>query len=52
MCKEKLCIQIFSNGFMLGKFFSIIKSDGVNFCFHRFRQVDGGLLYLLSRFVG
>ena len=33
MCKEKLGIQIFSNGFMLGKFFSIIRSDGVHFCF-------------------
>ena len=50
MCKEKLGIQIFSNGFMLGKFFSIIKSDGVQFCFDRIQQVDGGSLYLLSRF--
>ena len=51
MCKEKLCIQIFSNGFMFGKFFSIIRSDGVNFYFHRYQQVDGGPLYLLRRFV-
>ena len=35
MCKEKLGIQIFSNGFMIGKFFSIIKSDGMHFFFDR-----------------
>ena len=51
MCKEKLGIQIFSNGFMLGKFFSIIRSDGVHLFFDRIQQVDGGSLYLLSGFV-
>ena len=51
VCKEKLRIQIFSNGFMLGKFFSIIRSDGVDFFFDQIQQVDGGSLYLLSRFV-
>ena len=35
MCEEKLGIQIFSNGFMLGKFFSIIRSVGVHFFFDR-----------------
>ena len=50
MCKKKLDIQIFSNGFMLGKFFSIIRSDVVNFFFDRI-QVDGNSLYLLSIFV-
>ena len=35
ICEEKMSIQIFSNEFMLGKFFSIIRSEGVHFFFDR-----------------